>query len=269
MIAYLELLRPFNGLMAVFAVFIAAMLVGFPISYQLLAAFMVVFLVSGSGMVINDYFDYNADKINRPNRPIPSGKVSRKSALVYSIILFAAANMIALFLNFYMVGLALFNTLVTIVYSWKLKKKLLIGNVTVSWLVASTLFFGSLLKETLSVIVVILFMLSFSANLGREITKSIEDIKGDKMLKANTLPMLVGKNFAGWIACIFILFPIIFSFMPYVMNLLSINYLFVVLIADIIFAASCFLILISPRKAQKFMKIGMLIALLAFLLGVF
>ena len=269
MLAYLELLRPFNGLMAVFSVFIAAMLVGFPISYQLLAAFLVVFLVSGGGMVINDYFDYKADKINRPKRPIPSGKVSKKNALIYSIILFAAANIIALLLNFYMFGLAVFNTFVTFVYSWKLKKKLLIGNITVSWLVASTLFFGSLLKEMLSVIVIILFMLSFSANLGREITKSIEDVKGDKKLKANTLPILVGKNFAGWIACIFILFPVIFSFMPYVMGLLNINYLIVVLIADVIFAASCFLILISPRKAQKFMKIAMVIALIAFLVGIF
>lgn len=269
MIPYLELLRPFNGLMAVFSVFIAALLVGFPISYQMLAAFLVVFLVSGSGMVINDYFDYKADKINKPKRPIPSGRVSRRNALIYSVILFAAANMLALSLNFYMFGLAVFNTLVTVIYSWKLKRMLFIGNITVSWLVASTLFFGSLLKETLDPVVLILFMLSFSANLGREITKTIEDVKGDRKLKARTLPMLVGKNFAGWIACLFILFPVVFSFLPYTLNLLSMNYLIVVLIADVIFAASCFLILISPKKAQKFMKIAMTIALLAFLVGLF
>jgi geranylgeranylglycerol-phosphate geranylgeranyltransferase len=269
MLAYLELLRPFNGLMSVFAVFIAAMLVGFPLSYQLLVAFLVVFLVSGAGMVINDYFDYRIDKVNRSKRPIPSGRVSRKNALIYSILLFAIANIAALYLNFYMFLLAAFNTFVTVVYSWKLKKKLLIGNIAVSWLVASTFFFGSLLKETLTATVLILFMLSFSSNLGREITKSIEDVKGDKKLKANTLPVLAGNNFAGWMACIFVLFTIIFSFMPYVLNLLSINYLIAVLIADVVFAASCFLILLSPKKAQKFMKIGMFIALLAFLAGVF
>ena len=269
MLAYLELLRPFNGLMSVFAVFIAAMLVGFPISYQLLVAFLVVFLVSGSGMVINDYFDYHIDKVNRSKRPIPSGRVSRKNALIYSTVLFAIANIAALYLNFYMFLLAVFNTFVTGVYSWKLKKKPLIGNIAVSWLVASTLFFGSLLEESVTPVVIILFMLSFSANLGREITKSIEDVKGDKRSKANTLPILAGKNFSGWVACVFIIFPIIFSFMPYVLGLLSINYLILVIVADLIFVASCFLILISPRRAQKLMKIAMTIALISFLVGIF
>ena len=57
MLAYLKILRPINGLMSVFAVFIAAMLVGFPISMELLLAFIVVFLVSSAGMVINDYYE--------------------------------------------------------------------------------------------------------------------------------------------------------------------------------------------------------------------
>ena len=95
-------------------------------------------------MVINDYYDYEIDKINRPKRPLPSGKISKKNALIYAVILFTIANIIALYLNFYMLGLALFNTFIAFVYSWKLKKRLLMGNVLVSWLVASTFFFGSL-----------------------------------------------------------------------------------------------------------------------------
>lgn len=269
MLAYLELTRPFNGLMSIFAVFVAALLVGFPLSYQLLAAFLVVFLISGSGMVINDYFDYETDKVNRKKRPIPSGRVSRKNALIYSVILIAIALAVSLYLNLYMFGLVLFNTLVAFVYSWKLKKKLMIGNIAVSWLVASTLLFGSFLNETLPPVIIILFLLSFSANLGREITKTIEDVKGDKKIKANTLAIVAGRNFAGWIACLFVLFPVIFSFLPYFFNLLSINYLILVIVADLFFVISCFLILISPGKAQKFMKVGMFIALIAFLLGVF
>jgi len=62
MLAYLKILRPINGLMSVFAVFIAAVLVGFPISsLELMLAFAVVFLISSAGMVINDYFDYEID----------------------------------------------------------------------------------------------------------------------------------------------------------------------------------------------------------------
>jgi len=269
MFAYLEILRPFNGLMSVFAVFIAAMLIGFPISFQLLLAFIVVFLISSSGMVINDYFDYIIDKINRPKRPIPSKRISRKNALNYAISLFLIANIVALFLNFYTFALAVFNTFIVFIYSWKLKRKLLIGNLLVSWLVASTFFFGSLLKEVITVTILILFLVAFSSNVGREIAKTIEDIKGDRKIKAKTLPIIAGKNFAAWITCVFIIFAIIFSFLPYVFNLLSINYLILVIIADIVFAFSCFTVFISPKKSQRIMKIAMFIALIAFLVGVF
>jgi geranylgeranylglycerol-phosphate geranylgeranyltransferase len=267
MFAYLEILRPVNGLMSVFAVFIAAMLVGFPISLQLFLSFIVVFLVSSGGMIINDYFDYEIDKINRPKRPIPSGRISRRSALVYAVILFLIANAVAFYLNLYMFGLAVLNTLIVFAYSWKIKRVLLFGNIFVSWLVASTFFFGSLLNETIEVIIIMLFMLSFSSNMGREITKDIEDVKGDKKAKANTLPLVAGKNFAYLIACTFIIFSIVFSFLPYVFNLLNMYYLVLVIIADIVFTISCFIILISPKKSQKIMKISMLIALIAFLVG--
>jgi len=267
MFAYLKILRPINGLMSIFAVFIAAMLVGFPISYNLLLSFLVVFLVSSGGMVINDYFDYETDKINRPKRSIPSEKISRRNALIYAILLFLIANAVAFSLNLYMFGLAVLNTLIAFVYSWKLKKVLLFGNILVSWLVASTFFFGSLLNENIEAIIIVLFLLSFSSNMGREITKTIEDVKGDMKVKANTLPIIAGKNFAYLIACTFIIFSIVFSFLPYIFNLLSVNYLILVIIADIGFTISCFLILISPNKAQKIMKISMIIALIAFLVG--
>ncbi|MBN2203061.1 MAG: UbiA family prenyltransferase [Candidatus Aenigmarchaeota archaeon] len=269
MLACLEMTRPLNGLMSVFAVFVAATLVNFPISYPMLLAFLVVFLVSGAGMVINDYFDYDIDKINRPKRPLPSGRVSKRMALVFAFVLFLIANVLALMLNVQILALTVFNTIVAFVYSWKLKRKLLIGNMTVSWMVASTFIFGSLLTKTLDPIIIILFMLSFSANLGREITKTIEDMKGDMKAKANTLPIVAGKNFAAWVACIFVIFSIFFSFMPYMFGLLGVNYLSLVIVADIFFAISCPLALVTPHKSQKVMKIAMIIALTAFLLGAF
>jgi len=267
MFAYLEILRPLNGLISIFAVFVAAMLIGFPISSQLLLAFIVVFLVSGGGMVINDYFDYKIDKINRPRRPIPSGKISRKTALTYSIILFIIANITALFLNLFMFTLVILNTFLVIIYAWKLKKIVLIGNLCVSWLAASNFLFASLLQETITALILLLFLMAFSSNIGREIAKSIEDLKGDREMKLKTLPIIAGKSFAAWIATIFILFAIIFSPLPYLFNLLSVNYLYLVIVSDIIFAFSCFLIFTSPKKSQKVMKIAMFITIIAFLLG--
>ena len=51
------------------------------------AGFLSVFLISASILVSNDYFDIETDKINAPDRPIPSNLVSLTEALSFSIIL--------------------------------------------------------------------------------------------------------------------------------------------------------------------------------------
>jgi len=269
MLSYLEVLRIPNAAMSILAVIIAAILVGFYNPLQILIACLAVFLISGGGMVINDYFDYEADKVNRPRRALPSNKITRKNALIYSLILLFIGNILAFFLNFQMLIIALFNTLLLVIYSWKLKKIILLGNFIVSWLSASTFLFGSLLSGFVTATVLILFLLAFSANIGREIAKTIEDLEGDKRIKAKTLPMVAGKNFSAWIATIFIIFAVLFSPIPYIFRLLNVNYLYLVIIADIIFLYSCFAIFLSPKKSQKMMKIAMLIALVAFLIGRF
>jgi geranylgeranylglycerol-phosphate geranylgeranyltransferase len=267
MLSYLEILRIPNAVMSVFAVIISAILTSFYNPLQILIACLSVFLISGGGMVINDYFDYEADKINRPKRALPSKKISRDFALKYSLILLLLGNIFALFLNFQMLVIALVNTFLVIIYSWKLKKVVLLGNFTVSWLAASIFLFGSLLSSFITATIFILFLMAFSSNIGREIAKAIEDVEGDKKIKARTLPIVAGRNFAAWIAAIFIIFAVLFSFLPYIFYLLDIKYLLIVTIADIIFLYSCFAIFLSPKKSQKMMKIAMFIALIAFLVG--
>jgi geranylgeranylglycerol-phosphate geranylgeranyltransferase len=269
MLSHLEILRIPNALMSVFAVIVSAILVNFYNPLQILIASIAVFLISGGGMIINDYFDYEADKINRPKRALPSGKISKKGALVYSLILFIIGNALAFFLNFQLLSIALFNTILLVAYSWKLKKIILLGNFTVSYLSASIFLFVSLLSGFVTATILILFLMAFSSTVGREITKTVEDLEGDKKIKAMTLPIIAGKNFSAWIASIFIIFAVLFSPLPYIFHLLNINYLYLVTIADIIFLYSCFAIFISPKKSQKMMKIAMFIALIAFLIGIF
>ena len=268
MLSYLEVLRIPNALMSVLAVIISATLVSFYDPLKILIACLAVFLLSGGGMVINDYFDYEADRLNRPKRALPSGKISRKSALIYSLILFFVGDVLAFFLSFQMFTLAFFNTILLIAYSWKLKKIVLLGNFTVSWLSASIFLFGSLLSDFITATVFILFLVAFSSTVGREIVKAIEDVEGDKKIRARTLPIVAGKNFAAWVAIIFIIFAVLFSPIPYIFGLLSVNYFYLIMFADIIFLYSCFVAFIIPKKSQKIMKIAMFISLIAFLIGI-
>lgn len=268
MIVYLEILRPSVCILTIFAVIVGALVGGVLILYHLLIGCLVAFLIAGAGNTINDYFDYETDRVNKPHRPIPSGKISRKITLNYSVALFLMAIFLVLFLNIYLIILAFFNIIVILVYGWKLKRLPLIGNFGPSWLAASSFLFGNLLTGSISITVLLLFLMAFSSNIGREITKSIEDIEGDKRTRVRTLPIVAGKNFAGLIAMIFVLFAIFFSPLPYMLNLLNINYLYLVIVTDITFAFSCFLIFILPKKSQRLMKIAMFIAIVAFLLGI-
>ncbi|MFH1229399.1 MAG: UbiA family prenyltransferase [Candidatus Aenigmatarchaeota archaeon] len=267
MLSYLEILRIPNAILSIVAVIVSAILVGFYSPLQIAIACAAVFLISGAGMVINDYFDYEADKVNRPKRPLPSGRISKRNALVYSLILFAIGNLLTLFLNIQMTAIALVNTLLLVAYSWKLKKVLLVGNFVVSYETASILVFGSLLSGSITATIIILSTMVFSMNTAREIAKTIEDMEGDRKINARTLPIVAGKNFAAWTAIFFVIFAVLFSPLPYMFHLLNVYYIYLVTITDIVLLYSCFVLLLSPKKSQKMMKIAMFAGLVSFLVG--
>lgn len=263
--AYLTIVRPLNCLMAAVAVYIASLIAGLPfyptapVVYSLLS----VFLICAGGMVINDYFDVEIDRVNKPSRPIPSGKISKNIALIFSSALFAAGIAVSYFVNIESFAVATAAASLLILYAWKLKKIMLIGHLTVSSLVALTFVYGGLINlsymPTLS-----LAILSFLANTGREIYKSIEDILGDKNAGVQTLAIKYGVVRARAVASIFLLFAIILSFLPYFLKIFGEVYLFFVAIADIIFLAA----VIAPVKfSSKLCKVAMFAALIAFFAG--
>jgi geranylgeranylglycerol-phosphate geranylgeranyltransferase len=111
--------------------------------------------------------------------------------------------------------------------------------------------------------------MAYMSNLSREITKGIEDMEGDKKAGAKTLSIVTGRLFAAWVAIFFIIFSVIISFIPFLFGLLNIRYLILVILADLIFVFSCFVLLINPAKSQKIMKIAMFVAIIAFLVGIY
>lgn len=265
-VSYLKIVRPLNGLMASFAVFIGFFVgsLGLFLEQSLLLAIASVFFFSSAGIVLNDYFDYEMDKVNAPHRPLPSGKIAKKTALYYSMALFAFAIAIAFFINIYCLGLALLNTVLEILYAWKFKRIALLGNFVDSWFPASSFLYGALAALSLGS-VPLLALLAFLANSGREIYGDIEDIKGDLKEKAKTLPIMVGARNARIIANVFVLSAVFLSVLPWYFGILNINYLFVVALADLVFIASMF---VKPKQNQFLSKVAMIIAMIAFVVGV-
>ena len=74
-----------------------------------------------AGIILNDYFDIEIDKRERPRRPLPSGNISKTRALVIAIIALLIANTIALILSPVSLAVSLALTLAIIAYDYKLK----------------------------------------------------------------------------------------------------------------------------------------------------
>ena len=251
--------------MASIAVYVAGIVAGLPIypSLPVLLAMLAVFFVCAGGMAINDYFDAEIDGVNRPSRPIPSGRMSKKAATIYSAILFLAGIALSYFVNMPALYGAAFAALLLVLYSWKLKRMLLVGHLSVSLLVAMSFVYGGLINMNYDS-VLMLALLAFLANNGREIFKSIEDVLGDQKSGVESLPIKYGTVKAKMAASLFIIAAVITSFVPFFLGTFGFVYLFFVAAADVVFVAS----IVAPTKmSPKLCKIAMNIALAAFLAG--
>ncbi len=264
---YIQLVRPSVILLGAFGALVGAIISGFTDPLLIIIAMLVASFIAAAGNVINDYFDYEIDKINKPDRPIASGKVSQKTALIYSTVLYTIGIVLALYLNIYCLGLAVFNAVLTVAYSWKLKKELVIGNVIPSWLAASSFLFGGLLVGGLSLVVIILSTMAFLANIGREVVKDIEDVIGDSKSGSKTFAIVFGNRIAKRIAAAFVFLAIAFTPIPYELGILNGYYVYIIIISVMVFLHSLYILKRNSPGSQKLMKIAMFLAIVAFLLG--
>ncbi len=267
MIGYVKIIRPTVVLLTALGVFIGAFLSHFTVYSQILLAMVSASLIAAGGNALNDYFDYKTDRINKPHRPIPSGKVRREDVLIFSLVLLITGFILSFLLNIYTISLALINIVVIFGYNALLKRFPLLGNFGPSWLAASSFVYGGLLTQNIIQVIVLLFSMSFLATTGREIVKSLEDVAGDSRTGVRTLPVISGKNFSVLAAIIFILLAIGFSILPYAFNLLNAFYITFIILADLIFIISLLFLDKSVERSQRFMKIAMFLSIFAFFVG--
>jgi len=275
---YMKLLRLWNGAIAALGLLLgAAVAVGInhldSHLFDLALGVIIVVLFVGAGNSLNDYYDVEIDRIAHPKRPIVRGTISRRTALLSAGVMFAVCFVLSIWINpplpFAIVGLPLvivgLAILGMITYELRLKRAGLAGNVMIALLVVALFEFAGAVVGRAD-LVIELALLAALATLGREIVKDIEDMHGD--VARRTLPRIVGAKRAGYIALIPTLAAVSLSPIPYLQNLLTYLYIFVVIIADVIFVYGGIVQLSDPKRGQKIYKWAMIVALLAFAVGV-
>lgn len=273
---YLRLIRPINCVMMGLAVIAGAILADSSIGSNswlgLAYGFVTGFMLTGAAMTINDYYDRHIDAINEPKRPIPSGIVKPKEALLYAAILTVVGFAIASLTSALCFATAVVAWAIFVAYTTVGKRSGLPGNFLVSACVTIPFIYGLAIVAQVRLNVLLLASMAFLSNTGREITKGIADVKGDKAANVKTLAVRYGEERAATAAASFYILAILLSPIPWLLKLVSFWFVPPVLVTDIGLATSSFMLLRdhsreNARKIKKNVLLWFIIALLAFILG--
>ncbi len=233
LIGYVQLARPLNGIIA----FISAWLGGMFASggkfliisdVNLIFVSIAALLMLSAGNAINDYCDYNIDRINKPNRPLPSGRIGRKNAMAFAIILICISIGLGAIINIYALCISILVSGMLVCYAFWLKRTPIYGNLAVSTLTGITFISGGVAIGSIQgTIIPAIFAFLFTA--AREIVKDLEDTEGDLKYQANTLA-IQNSRFAVTLAIGFMLSVILFSPVPYIFRWYSWHYLITIIL---------------------------------------
>jgi len=271
--AYFQLSRPTNVLITFVSIPVACWIAGGTIAawFMILLAGLTGLLVAAGANAINDAFDIDIDRINRPDRPLPRGALTPKDARRMWFVVSIAALGINLFLN----STALFVTFLSIAllyyYSARLKRTVLIGNLVIGFMTGMAFIYGGVVVGKIErAVVPALF--AFLVNLARELLKDIEDMDGDRKEHAVTFPIKYGKKPALILAAISLHILIGATIAVAIFAFYNSAFLYVVLIADCLMCVSMILIwrdhsLKTLRRASMILKTSMIIGLLSIIAG--
>jgi len=171
-------------------------------------------LIAAGGYIINDYFDLRIDRVNKPDKVVVEKIIKRRWAIIWHWILSGAGIAIGFYLswklrNIFIGPSNLLCVLMLWFYSTSFKKKLLIGNIMISFLTAWVIlvlylcefrfhrfidpeFHGALSRVYKFAIVYASF--AFIISLVREVIKDMEDMEGDGRYGCRTMPVVWGLN---------------------------------------------------------------------------
>lgn len=206
----------------------------FPSVQLLMLGFTCGFFLSGTALVLNDYFDLEVDRINAPERPLPSGRVTPREAVLLSILATILGLIAASAINLSALILSIVFWAIGVLYNWKFKQTGLLGKLMVSVSVAVTFILGGIaVGQPWNKLVWTFSLLAFLIDLSEEIAGDAMDMEGDKKRGSNSIAIMTGREFALRISGFLFALVILTSFMPYLFGWLGVGYLVMISVMDL------------------------------------
>ncbi|MAV00243.1 MAG: ubiquinone biosynthesis protein UbiA [Flavobacteriaceae bacterium] len=149
-----------------------------------------------SGYIINNFYDYEKDIINRPIRSNIDRSIRKRTKLNLYFSLNLLCIILSLFISIRAVIFFLIYNIILWLYSHKLKKILILGNVLSSLLTITPFFAIFLYYKNFSKIIAVYALFLFFIILAKDLVKDLENLKGDFTLNYKTIAVVYGEKFS-------------------------------------------------------------------------
>ena len=149
-----------------------------------------------SGYIINNFYDYEKDIINRPIRSNIDRSIRKRTKLNLYFSLNLLCIILSLFISIRAVIFFLIYNIILWLYSHKLKKILILGNVLPSLLTITPFFAIFLYYKNFSEIIAVYALFLFFIILAKDLVKDLENLKGDFTLNYKTIAVVYGEKFS-------------------------------------------------------------------------
>lgn len=273
-LAIIKIVRPLNILITFLVVIVAAFICSNEktLTEKILLAAISASFIAASGNIVNDIFDYNIDLINRSNRPLPAKEMTINFAIFLYLFFTCLGLIFAQQVSWESFFIAVFVSLILLLYSFLLKQIPLLGNIAVSVCTALAFIYGGVAVNSWEASI-IPAIFAFLINLIREIIKDIEDIEGDEKNNVITFPSKFGIQKTKNVLTFIIIILIGFTFYPFIKEIYSIEYFIIILLTvDLLLVyfireikSNMFIYKIST--ISKLLKLSMIFGLIAIFLG--
>ena len=282
-LALVELMRPKNMILAAITVPLGAHFGingdwsandGMAVAVQIFT----VLTFMGAGNAMNDIKDAAIDLVAHPARPLPSERITETEAKRFVGVLWflSVGSMLtgAFFLHsngdawwplttIYVIAVAL---MLTYDLGPETKTKGLIGNVSISLMVAAVIGYGAATIGSMNSLVFWVAMVVFFTNLAREVVKDCQDMLADEGERM-TLPMKIGAENARMAAYVMIMAGLVCLYIPYWQGPFNLN--------QLLYQTPAILVLITlngplfkaeDARVTMRIRVAMLLGLLGFML---
>ncbi len=273
----LDLVRPVNCAMIGFAVVVGAF-VSRPASIQaiqLALGFLTGFFICAYSMVVNDMYDLEVDRVNRPGRALPSGRVSvGEASRASQVLLVVGISCSILSLIPLAVVVASAYAFLSWLYNSRAKRTGLAGNLIVASSLAIPFIYGGAVSggSIEGSLLLMMALTAFFSGAGREVVKGMADVEGDSKRDVNSVARSRGMAVASAVGAAFFLLAVATSWVPLLTGLANQVYTYGVIVPDIIFLYLAAAILTrheaaSAYRVKRIALAGMTVGLLVFIGG--